>query len=210
MDIIEHGTGGVGHVGNVDRAAGQLPQQPGVHRSEEDLAPAGPLPGTIHMIQDPFDLGAGEIGVGNQAGGFADMIPQPLLQQSVYDAGSTTALPHNGVADGAAGLAVPEDGGFTLIGDANGGNVGGIYAGLGDHLHHDRVLGGPDFHGVVFYPPFLGVDLGEFLLTDADDVLFPIKEDGAGTGGTLIQGEDVLFHNKTSQYATAFTDRVWR
>ena len=72
------------------------------------------------------------------------------------------------------------------------------HAGLGDDLHHYPVLGGPDLHGVMLHPPLPGVELGELLLRHAENVLLPVKEDGAGTGGALIQREKIGAHSEAS------------
>ena len=45
----------------------------------------------------------------------------------------------------------------------------------------------------MFYPAGLGIDLCEFLLCHGADVSLLIKQDAAGTGGTLIQCHDVCF-----------------
>ena len=193
-DVIEHGAGGVGVVGDVDGAAGELPEQPGVHRAEEEAALVGQGPGPLHMVQEPLDLGGREVGVGDQSGGPPDVLPQALLQQGVHHGGGAAALPDDGVVDGASGLLVPEDGGLPLVGDADGGNVGRVHAGLGQHLHHDAVLGGPDLHGVVLHPALPGIVLGELLLGGAHDALLPVKEDGPGAGSALIQGQQIGRH----------------
>ena len=70
-----------------------------------------------------------------------------------------------------------------------------VHTRLGDDLHHHRVLGGPDLHGVMLHPALLGIELGKFLLADADNILLLIEKNGAGAGGTLIQGENVLAHS---------------
>ena len=146
------------------------------------------------MVQDPADLGGREVGVGQQAGGGLDVVGEALGHQLVHQAGGAAALPDDGVVNGGAGGFVPDDGGFPLVGDADGRQVGGLDAALGHHLHHDGVLGGPDFHGVVLHPALFGVDLGEFLLADGDDILLLVEQDGPGTGGSLVQRENVFRH----------------
>ena len=54
-DVVQHGAAGVGAVGNVHLAAGQLPDQPSVHRAEQKLPGLGLFPRTgdvfrIHLI----------------------------------------------------------------------------------------------------------------------------------------------------------------
>ena len=75
----------------------------------------------------------------------------------------------------AAGLPVPDDGGLPLVGDADALDVADLHPGLGDDLHHHRVLAGPDLHGVVLHPALMGVDLLKFPLLDADDVLLVVN-----------------------------------
>ena len=194
VDVVEHSAGGVGVVGDVNRPTGELPGQPGVHGAEQELSVSGPLPGTCHMIQNPLDLGGGEIGVGDQTGGLSDVVGKALGRKLVHDVRRPAALPHDGVVHRPSGLFVPDNGGLPLVGDADGGNLPGVNPGLGHYLHHHGVLAGPDFHGVVLHPAFPGVELGKFLLADPQDVLLSVKEDGPGAGGTLIQGKNIVSH----------------
>ena len=53
----------------------------------------------------------------------------PGLAQRVADGGGAAVLPDDGVVDRPAGGAVPQHGGLALVGDADGGNVGGAAAG---------------------------------------------------------------------------------
>jgi hypothetical protein len=52
----------------------------------------------------------------------------------------------------------------------------------------------------MFDPAFPGIDLGKLFLLDPDDVLFMIKKNRPGTGGSLIQGQDVSGHENTPLY----------
>ncbi len=49
-------------------AAGHVPQQPGVHVAEQQVAGLGPLPGAVDVVEDPADLRPGEVGRERQAG----------------------------------------------------------------------------------------------------------------------------------------------
>ena len=109
-DVEHQRTGGVGIVGLVDLALGKLPHEPTVYVAEEDLPSLRPLPDPGHVLQDPADLGAGEVGVDDQAGLFAEGIHQALGLQTVTVFGCAAALPDNGVADGLAGDLIPDDG----------------------------------------------------------------------------------------------------
>src|SRR3546814_2669028 len=52
-------------------AAGQPPQQEAVDGAEGELATLGALPCARHVVEQPGDLGAGEVGVEQQAGALA-------------------------------------------------------------------------------------------------------------------------------------------
>ena len=91
-------------------------------------------------------------------------------------------------------MLVPYDGGFPLVGDADGGDLLGFDAALGNGFHHDGILAGIDLHGVLFHPARLRIELGKFLLGHLDDVLGLIEENGPAGGSALIQGQDVTLH----------------
>ncbi len=68
VDVVEQRARGVGGVGDVRLAAGQLPDQPAVDGAEQQLAVSAPRPCAVDVVEDPFQLGAGEIGIEQQAG----------------------------------------------------------------------------------------------------------------------------------------------
>ena len=106
---------------------------------------------------------------------FADIVLPALPFKLFTQRGGAAALPHNGIVDGAAGFLIPYDGGFTLIGDADGGNFFGRYVAFGQYLHHHAVLGRINFHRIVFHIAGLGVVLGELFLSHGDDILLAIE-----------------------------------
>ena len=54
VDVEQHRPAGVGVVGHVDLAAGQLPDQPGFHRAEQQIAPLGPCAHAGDVIEYPL------------------------------------------------------------------------------------------------------------------------------------------------------------
>ena len=78
FDVEQHGARGVGDIGQVAFAAGQVPHQPAVHGAKQQIAGLGALLSTVHLVEDPANLGGGEVGVDHQTGGVADMGFQPL------------------------------------------------------------------------------------------------------------------------------------
>ena len=124
-DVEEERAGGIGNVGGMDRAAGQTPQQERIYRSESDFAPFGARSQSGHIVQQPADFRAGEIGVERQAGSGAKEGFVSLTAQLVAQRGGAPVLPHDGIGDRSPGFALPEDRRFALVGDADGGDVGG-------------------------------------------------------------------------------------
>ena len=140
-------------------------------------------------IADKQDENVGEL--------FKQVLPEDFVKtvffQFLDHIGSPTALPYNGIVYRFSGIFVPEDRRLTLVRDADGFNL--VIRDTQDchALNRHSQLGGPDLHGVMFYPAGLGIDLCEFLLCHGADVSLLIKQDAAGTGGTLIQCHDVCF-----------------
>ena len=149
------------------------------------------------MVQNPLQLGGGEVGVDEQAGMLANVAGkfpvglQLLTQGTVRRHCHTMALPHR-----PAGVFVPDHGGLPLVGDADGCQLVGGHPGFGQHLSEDGVLGGPDLHGVLLHPAWLGVDLGQLPLGRAHDILLPVKEDAPAAGGPLVQSRDIALHRR--------------
>ncbi len=81
MNVIEHGTAGIGDVGDVHLPLSQLPYQPGIHSAEGDLPLLRLLPKAIDMIQEPLELGSGKVRINAQSGLFLDFrLPSLGLQ----------------------------------------------------------------------------------------------------------------------------------
>ncbi len=195
FDVKEHGAAGVGEIGDMHPAAGEFPDEPGVHGAEEKLPQFRLLPGMGDVVQDPFDFRGGEVGVHQKPRPFPDKAGEYLiLFQFLAEFRCPAALPDNGVAYGPSGVLVPDDGGLPLVGDAHSRDLLRGYAAFGQHLAENAVLAGVDLHGVVLHPAGLGIELGKLLLGHFHNVLPLVKEDAAAAGCTLIQGDDVFFH----------------
>ena len=184
----------------MDLAAGELPDEPGLHGAEEELPLLRPLPGPRDIVQDPFQLGAGEVGVHHQAGFLPDGVGVAGGLELVAVGAGAAALPDDGVAYRLAGGLVPDDGGLPLVGDADGGDVGGGSADFAHGLHRRPQLGGPDLVGVVLHPAGLGEDLGELLLGPAAHLPLLVEEDAAVAGGAGVEGHDVFRHSRCRSF----------
>ena len=124
LDVVDQRARGIGGVGRVHLAAGQPPDQEAVDRAGEKLAALGALARAFHIVEQPGDLGAGKIGVEQQAGLFREFLLQPLLLQLLAERRGAAVLPDDGVVDRLAGRLVPDDDGLALVGDADRRDVG--------------------------------------------------------------------------------------
>ena len=112
------------------------------------------------MLQYPFDLGGGEVGVNEQSRAVLNILGELLvLFQLLTQRGGAAALPHDSVVDRPPGMSIPHDGRFPLVCDADSSHLIRRNAGLGQHFGEDGVLTGPDLHGVMLHPAGLGVYL---------------------------------------------------
>jgi hypothetical protein len=66
--VKEHGTGGVGTVRDMGGAAREVPDKPGVDRTEEQVPAFSAGPRAGHIVQDPLELRTGKVGVKYETG----------------------------------------------------------------------------------------------------------------------------------------------
>ena len=168
-NVVEQGAGGVGYVGDVAMAAGEVPDEPGVDGAEGQLALvcAGATAGDV--VENPGDLGRGEVGVEDEAGSVGDVVGDAGLLELCAFGGGSAVLPDDGGVDGVAGCAVPDDDRFALVGDADCGQIARACVGLGEDFDGATELGGENLIGVVLDPTGLGIELLEFVLGNGDD-----------------------------------------
>ena len=169
LDVVEHGARGVADVGDVARAIGQLPDQPRINRPEGELALLLQSAGAFDVVQDPLNFGPGEIGVDDQPRLAANERRVLFLLQPIASRGGASILPDDGVANGFTGVAIPDDDGLALVGDANPGDFIWRGADLLDGSPGDRELARPDGLGVMLHPARFGENLGKLLLRDGDN-----------------------------------------
>ena len=134
MNIEEHGAGGIADVGGMEFALRQFPDQPGIHGTEGEFAGLGEGAGAGDVIEDPGDFRRGEIGVDQQSGALLDQRLAAIAAKALAEIGGAAILPDDRVVDGLTGLAVPDDRGLALVGDADRSNVGGARSQLVEGL----------------------------------------------------------------------------
>ena len=113
------------------------------------------------------------------------------LAQALAVGNGAAVLPDDGGRQGAACGALPQHGGFTLVGDADGGHLTG-----GDACSNQGLAGAvelclPDLQWVVLHPAGGRVGLVEFLLGGGQDVAPVIEDEGPAAARTLVEGEEV-------------------
>jgi hypothetical protein len=101
--------------------------------------------------------------------------------------GRAAVLPHDGGADGFQGLAIPQDKGLPLIGDADRSHVArrnacSLQRSVGARL--DRC---PDLAGVVLDPAGPGVVLGDLAIALPANLAVETDRDGGRAGGPFVE-----------------------
>src|SRR5690606_40777692 len=105
-----------------------------------------------------------------------------------------SVLPDNGVVNGFAGLSIPDQCGFALIGDADGRHIASRDPGLAQRRLDRPDHAFPDFLGIMFYPAILGENLGELLLTHPGNAAILREYHRPARGGALIDRQNILGH----------------
>jgi hypothetical protein len=197
LEVEEQRARRVGHVGLVHAAvdaAGQVPEDPGVGRAEDQVAGLGLLARTLDVLEDPDDLGAREVGREREADDRLEAVRSLVAREAVDDRLRAGVLPHDRVVDGLAGGLVPDDRGLALVGDADRGDVVAGQVGAGERLADDLADVVPDLDRVVLDPARAGEDLLVLLLAGGDDRALLVEDDRAGRRRPLVDRDDVVSH----------------
>ena len=142
------------------------------------------------IVEQPGDLGGGEIGIEQQTGLGRDrrLVPRPF--QRPAHIGRAPVLPDDGAVDGLASAPVPDDAGLALVGDADGGDVAGRELGGGKSLSRRLHRRAPDVLRVVLDPARGRVVLGELALPRSERAQVRSEYDGAARRGALIDRQN--------------------
>ena len=198
LEVHQHGAAGVGDIGHVDAArdaAGEVPQQPGVHRAEDGVAPLGIRPQAVDAGEHPLQFAAGKVGGRRQAGLVPDHVAAAVPVQGGGDPVGPGVLPHDRVAVRAPGAPVPHQRGFPLVGQAKRGQVGGAQVVGVQHGHDDGAGAFPDLDRVVLHPAGPGHDLRVLQLVPGHFGAGMIEEHEPRARGALIDGPDEIGHS---------------
>jgi len=167
----------------------QVPDEPAVHGAEGEFAVFGPLPSPVHVVEEPLDLGAGEVGVQNQPCFLLEQIQVALILEAVADVGRAAILPDDGVVDRFAGLAVPDNRRLSLVGNADSGDVRRAHPRSTECFGGRPDLRGPNLVGVMFDPARIGINLFKLFLRNGLDLSALGEENGPRTRRALIESK---------------------
>jgi hypothetical protein len=188
VQIEEHSAGSVAWIGDVEATICQIPDEPGIDGAEGEFATIGFFAGPGNMIEEPANFASGKVGIDDETGFVFYQFGLAGFFEIFTKIGRSSVLPDDGVVNRSAGFAIPNYGGFALVGDAESGDVFAGEFGFGENVAGDFELSSPNFARVVLNPAGLGEYLLEFFLGDGMDLAAGVEKDGAGTGRPLIEG----------------------
>src|SRR2546430_4451051 len=190
MDVEDERSRRVRDVGRVRAAAGELPDGPGVDRAADELAGLGTLLRTSDLIEDPTDLGPGEVRVDHQAGALAHQLLVTVGAQSLADGRACPALPDDGGIDRTARRTLPHDGRLALVRNADRGDLGRTESRTREGFAPDRDGRRENFLGIVLDVSRRGIELSYLAVGASADGAGLVENDRARARRPLIERED--------------------
>ena len=171
--------------------AGQPEDEPALDRPESERAVCCCGPYARVIVEQPAHLGAGEIGVEQQAGLFLHQRLLPGFLQRGAEIGRPAILPDDGARQRLARASVPRHHRLALVGDTDGRDVFGP---LSHRLAHagQRLL--PDFFRIVFDPAGAGIMLRQFGLRDRGELAVAAEDHGACRCRPGIEDQNAFGH----------------
>ena len=191
MDVVEHRARGVARVGGMHLAAGETPEQERIDGAERQLAALGRLPRARDLVEQPGELGRGEVRIDHQAGARPHQGIVAGGAERAAALGGAPVLPHDRAVHRLTARPLPQHHGLALVGDTERGDVCGLQPRLGQRFATDRDRVLPDGLGIMLDPAGAWVVLRELALALRDRRARPIEHDGARAGGALIDRQDV-------------------
>lgn len=166
----------------------EVPDEPGVYGSKAQFAAFRAFSGAVDVVEYPADFTSAEIGVGDQAGFFGDLGAVGAGFESAAIIGSAAVLPNDRIVDGFSRAGVPDDGGLSLVCDADGGDFFGAHFGGFERFTNGAELAFPNVLRVVFHPGWFWKVLGKFELAQANFFSLLIENDCTRRGRSSVDG----------------------
>ena len=200
VEVHQHRPRGVGGVGRVDPAAGQVADQICVDGAGGQLTAVGFSAGALGVVQQPGIFSGREVGVQDQAGPLGE--PAAAVAVPLAEGGCPAVLPDDGGADRGALGAVPDQGRLALVGQADGGESARVQMGIDERAGDRHADGGEQSRRVVLDPAGLGIARRDLDLGLADRPQAAVVDDGPGARGALVDGEEVVArHGRTPSWS---------
>ena len=195
LEVHELRSAGVGDIGNMNAAVyatGELPDEVAVDVAEGKFAGFGEFTGAVNVVEYPTDFEATEIGGEGKTSLVAEAVLTSLCSEICDVRFNACVLPHNGVINCMASLAIPDNGGFALIGDADRSKVFRLQSFLLHGFFDDFRCSPPDFVRVVLNPPRLRKNLFVLFLRNSRDAARAIEDNEASAGRALIDSANIV------------------
>src|SRR5208282_246040 len=113
-------------VGAALGSACQVPHQPGVHVAEQRVAGGCFLARPSYVVEQPMQLETREIGRERQTGLGPQSVLPSLLGEMRHQLVGARVLPDERIVERFTRLTIPEKGGLTLVGYADGDEIAGL------------------------------------------------------------------------------------
>ena len=178
----------------MNAALGQLPDQPCLNGTEQELTLLGSFSYTLYVIEDPLYLRSGEVRVDDETGLLSELVGEALLLQAVTVLGGSAALPYDRMIYRLAGRLIPYDGGLSLVGDTNTCDILCGCTDLVDRLDGYTEHARPDLLCIMLYPARLREVLCELTLCYAAHLTLLVEQDTPVTRRSRIQRHYILSH----------------
>ena len=189
-DIKKHRPRGVGRVGAVDSPAAKPPQQKRIDGAESEIAVGGAAGEGFVAAEHPRDFSGGKIRIEKQPAFFVGGGLESVGAHLAADVGGAAVLPNNRAPDGLAARALPQQSRLALIGDADGGDVGGARAGFGYRFAGGGEERFPDVFRIVLDPARARKMLRELALREGDRAQIGIEQNRPRRSRALIEREN--------------------
>jgi hypothetical protein len=155
---------------------GQIPSNPRVHRAEGQLAVFRPSLEAVIAVEQPTDFRTRKVGSKGQAGPVPKPVCTLLAAETSAEVGCPYVLPNDGVSNRPPGLSRPEERRLSLVGQADGCEIGRCRVDLNKRLSDHPANVSANLIGIVLDPTRPRVDLLVLSLRHSDDLAVVIDE----------------------------------
>jgi len=176
-------------------AAAHAPKQVGVDGTGRQRTAFGGVAGSLHVIEQPRDLGAREIGVEHESRELANSWKPAASRQRLAEVCGAPILPDERPMDRFSVRAIPNEGGLALVRNPDRTDSSWIGTAAAQHIRDGPHHGRPQLLGVVLDPTRTRKVLRELAVGATERLACRIHEQTGRAGRSLIDREEkVLGH----------------